>query len=88
MARFEAKAVQEALDEAGFDHCEYSGRGMYGKQCVGVKLEGHTDAYEMFALIAGENPEFGAELARSARTDDMGLGIIVYWPGARIEEAA
>jgi hypothetical protein len=80
--------LYEALRESPLLSLEpprsYSGRGMYGEQCVSV------DVSNLGALIA-----FGAELgwqskftnaeideiARGVRSDSMGRDIVVYWPG-------
>lgn len=49
----------------------YSGRGMYGNTCVGVVGE---NAVEIIETVASETG------ARGAKTDNMGLDMIVYWP--------
>lgn len=45
----------------------YSGRGMYGKSCMGIVGE---SANEIIAAVG----------IRGAVTDGMGLSYIVYWP--------
>ncbi|GBD40754.1 hypothetical protein HRbin39_00123 [bacterium HR39] len=68
----------------------YSGRGMYGKGCLGVVAEDVGEALaraaEALAEVAEEEghgvPGFArllAQLMREARWDGMGLGVVVYW---------
>ncbi|MEK7414226.1 MAG: hypothetical protein AAB263_13005 [Planctomycetota bacterium] len=46
---------------------DYSGRGMFGAQCLGIVCDDPED------VIA----EVGV---KGARTDSMGKSVIVYWP--------
>jgi hypothetical protein len=58
----------------------YSGRGMYGRACWAIVTD--LSEREAFADLA-EECEDAAEvsaLLRGARTDDMGRGIVIYWP--------
>lgn len=55
------------IEAAGYEPRSYSGRGMYGKQCLGVDLP----------KIAHLVKLGGVPLPT---TDSMGLGIIAYWP--------
>ncbi len=52
---------------------KYSGRGMYGRTCVGIV----TDSPEDVIADAG---------IRGAHTDDMGLSTIVYWPSLSLDK--
>ena len=71
------------LEDAGYDPQPYSGRGMFGKQCVSVR----SDERLLMVLsdIVGciEDKMQSAELLRRAETDQMGTGIVVYWPSAK-----
>lgn len=49
---------------------DYSGRGMYGTECVGI-VTGNPN--EIIAMA-------GKRGIRGAVTDSMGKGTIVYWP--------
>jgi hypothetical protein len=84
--------LAEIVENAGYETRSYSGRCMYGKDCLGI------DTPQMLPCIAdlvqaaadmdsGEDP--GAEgsacwilqnALRNARTDNMGLGMILYFP--------
>lgn len=53
-----------ALINEGLDPRSYSGRFMFGKECVGVSIDNFGDYV----------------LPRGYKTDTLGLGYIVYWP--------
>ena len=65
-----AERLIEKLEDAGFEPRAYSGRSMYGKECVAVS--GRISEYEVGQAVG---KGFGKPL-----TDSMGLGIVVYWP--------
>lgn len=59
----------------------YSGRGMYGAECVAIVLDSEREAFGLFAalgVLLGE--DVAVPLARATRTDSMGRDIIIYWP--------
>lgn len=65
--------LQDIADSLGGRYRDdYSGRCMYGKTCPGITVDG--DENEVIE-------EAGARGIRGARTDSMGRGVIVYWPG-------
>ena len=62
---------------------------MFGKQCVGVTLDGDGSSFQLGAAVsaalldmdADDGPSDVEDLARlRVCTDSMGRGIIVYWP--------
>lgn len=67
-------------------HRKYSGRGMFGKQCIGFYVEQGDSlmgAASVMMLAAQGGPSELEELHeafQSARTDSMGKGTIVYFP--------
>lgn len=67
----------------------YSGRGMFGANCIGVDLADHSEIFKVGALLgsllAGQDEFDVRELSRSA-TDSMGRGVILYWPGLSWED--
>jgi hypothetical protein len=73
MAKSFTEKAQEIVDSWGDDYSvykEYSGRFMFGDRCLG---------------IVGPDPSKIVERARrrgfkKAKTDNMGLDYIVYWP--------
>ncbi len=65
---------------------DYSGRGMYGKSCVGIV------AHSLLALGAAisrlvEDEELREELVSNSLTDSMGYDTIVYWPRVTSSDA-
>ena len=88
-----AESIAEAIEDAGFEPVtDYSGRFMYGKECPGFSSDSISEVFLMFTTIAEENPELAHAMAKGAKTDSMGRGMIVYWPNAtyegRTQEAA
>lgn len=85
------KDFQRLIEDAGYEPQSYSGRGMYGSQCLGVVV---TDLgkfigdvlYEIAVRIddgechAVELCEPISDAFRGMRTDNMGRDIIVYFP--------
>ena len=78
--------LQQAIEDAGFECREYSGRGMYGKQCLAVDIDRGSSIGDMVAGILESrdgDEDDTAEIAdgfRSLQSDAMGLGIIYYFP--------
>lgn len=78
-----------AIEDAGYEPREYSGRGMYGRQCLGVTCE--RPAGFMVALFATmcENADDVDEIREVAEAlqdpseDAMGRDAIIYWPSIR-----
>lgn len=73
----------EELDEIaqevqGSFRVNYSGRGMYGDNCVGIVT---NSLLELGAVITRtiKDEELREELISNSRTDSMGYDTIVYW---------
>jgi hypothetical protein len=60
----------DALSTLGLNPRSYSGRGMYGHECVGASVEDPGDY----------------ELPKGWRMDSLGKRYIVYWPDAEWPE--
>ena len=89
----------EALERAGLDpealHTDYSDRAMHGATCPALYLDSHAEGYAFMAalgaaLLAGYEAGVAeaqalVEVAQTTRTDSMGLGIVIYWPGLQLE---
>lgn len=65
--------IAEACDGKVYE--QYSGRGMYGRQCYGIT----TDYPDTCIEAAVENG------IKGACTDSLGMQTIVYWPALREE---
>lgn len=67
--------VKEIIEEVadlvdGKVYENYSGRGMYGRNCMGIVCEETLECVEEAAAMG----------LRGAQVDSMGLSSIVYWP--------
>lgn len=82
-----------AFTSGGDAYFGYSGRGMYGKNCVGITVPNITDliALGCSLQVMHDNGEidgatFG-EMTNHASTDNMGRDMIVYWPNVNCSDA-
>lgn len=86
-------ALEEAADAANVElRTDYSGRAMYGEQCLGIVGDSST---EFVIRLIGElnaDPDFKDDAAdavlamsRRERRDSMGLSSIFYYPGYGVE---
>jgi hypothetical protein len=91
--------LQEIVEDAGFDTQSYSGRGMYGKKCLSFNLDRDDNEFDAFLSIAEsiqsyvESHDDGLELEditsyfMGAKSDSMGLGVVVYFPNLIWEDS-
>jgi hypothetical protein len=89
--------IQNLIKKAKFKTQSYSGRGMYGRKCLGVVLkEGQTTGQFFSKVImtindyctADEMFEVLPDIANICEvmcSDSLGLGKIVYFPGVEFE---
>jgi hypothetical protein len=77
MAELDESAVRE----------NYSGRGMYGAECLGIAAESDDETL-LFALAVGQVLGFDRAFTvlRDSRSDSMGRGTITYFPRIKIEK--
>lgn len=60
---------------------DYSGRLMYGAECIGFDLDHMTAAMLLgAALFAVLDNDDAVALVNNTRVDSMGMGTIVYFP--------
>ena len=78
----EKSEIQRVLEDNGYDTRSYSGRGMFGKSCLGCVVEKSTNLLEVGAALGEE----GVTIPHNTKMDSMGLGTIVYWPGVAYAE--
>lgn len=65
----------------------YSGRAMFGKQCVGITTEGSTDLLTLgIELVGAFGDDLAREFANCASWDSMGRGQIVYFKDIKAPE--
>jgi hypothetical protein len=67
---------------------QYSGRAMYGEQCLGIVTEDEASAFLILGLeLADANAQsLAVILLRSVRTDSMGRAVVVYFPKVSMPE--
>lgn len=75
VAREIKKFCENSGGKYGF-YRDYSGRMMFGRECVGVVCK---DAVQAAADLAGYLSGLGLSLGRTCR-DEMGVGEILYFP--------
>lgn len=69
------------ITKAGFTPRSYSGRHMYGKECVALSLAAQD--YRRIALMLYEACRATASISRifqGLQVEELGKGAIVYWP--------
>jgi len=67
----------DALEAENYEWTDYSGRGMYGRHCVAVKINDITDLYDL-------GRDVGNIWDNAPRIDNLGKRFIVYWPNAKL----
>lgn len=90
--------LQEIVEDAGFDVRSYSGRGMYGKKCLSFNLEQEENEFDAMLKLSEsiqsyvEHSDDGLEFEdvtqyfMGAKSDSMGLGMVIYFPNIEWEE--
>lgn len=82
----EKTRLQEIFEENGENVRSYSGRGMYGKRCLGVALTEGACLGGLFASVLGCLNEDDLsdicllEAFEDMQVDSLGKGSIVYFP--------
>ena len=84
--------LQNAIESAGYDIQDYSGRGMMGARCLALVVPRGVTAVKATAEIIGEamaqgvGPEIIDELTQNdSRVDSLGLDTVVYFPDIDFE---
>jgi hypothetical protein len=86
-----AKLVHELLMNTSFMDSvrTYSGRGMDGALCLGVEIPRNSLfelGYEMARAVYQGDVWADTSIVPAPHTDSMGHDMIVYWPGAKVQE--
>jgi hypothetical protein len=63
----------------------YSGRGMYGDECVGIVCD-DEDFYRLIGEVARATEDDDWDWVTKVRTDGMGKNTIFYWERLRLPE--
>lgn len=64
----------------------YSGRGMYGKTCLGLSLYGASKALDVGVALHKVLGEEAWEVIQTANMDSFGMGVILYFTGVQLDE--
>lgn len=86
--------LKDQCDMRGFDlRTDYSGRGMYGKTCIGIVAGGHQMGIAQLLIVAALDLEaegmnwddalYGFDEGPLPSSDSMGLETIYYWTGVQ-----
>ena len=78
------QSLKNALDGFDAEISAYSGRGMYGRQCLGIS--GNFGLFELGVAIGSYGNERLVEalIGYAPSTDSMGTGKVIYWPQVSI----
>lgn len=79
-----SKSLHELLEYIGLDPEPYSGRGMYGKECLSVTVDSDGVGALFFELgvVLGRNRGIAPDGLLEYYTDNMGYETVVYWKHA------
>lgn len=64
---------------------DYTGRGMFGRECLGVVVDGLGELSAFTDALAAALDEDPHELIDRAQSDQMGRRTIYYWPSIQVE---
>ena len=96
MKTIKYSALADACRAAGLEpeeiiRTDYSSRWMFGETCFGLDVGDLSQALTVLVLLAMHAADANVyqlpELASVGRWDNMGLGLIVYFPGWQVEGA-
>lgn len=77
-------AIREVAAENDWSVMSYSGRGMFGRQCIAVTLPLHNCVGRFFFGLGALNETLvNAHVTHELfdyKTDNMGDNVVVYWP--------
>jgi len=86
------KQLQNIIEMAGYETRTYSGRGMFGKECLAFTAERETSSFavaaDLMAAAIDAGEDFIApviEAMRGIRTDSLGLGTVFYFPSVAVD---
>lgn len=77
-------ALEAMLNQGEDIHVRsYSGRFMYGKECLAVTVDRGFNDHQLIALAVsqpGVDVKAITDALQDTRQDSMGLGTVLYWP--------
>lgn len=76
------------FEDLGFETRSYSGRGMFGQECLAITVGDPLIAIQEIAYETGaaatrqeEDGEEEVKMPTNIKMDSMGYEYVVYWPG-------
>lgn len=78
--------LQDFLEWAGYKVQSYSGRGMFGKQCLAIVTKDNL-AEVLLRCVQFGAPNNIQKIIPSASSDNMGRSTVYYWPNEKYEES-
>lgn len=88
--------LKQLIEDAGYEAISYSGRGMFGNKCIGFECpDVITGTAALFDACMDQNLSSGdlkgdyyllSENFKQSKTDNMGLGYIIYFPNIEWSE--
>ena len=80
LTREQLSILVDAADRCDLEfRTDYSGRGMYGEQCIGV-VGYLSDLLAFVLLVAEQDKDLAQDELTQLTWDSMGLSTIYYWP--------
>lgn len=81
------KKLVDAITESGFEVRSYSGRGMYGKNCVGALVGSDQTLFGFgVAMALAFNDDAEELIGMRVERDSMGYDQVFYFPDVEWEE--
>ncbi len=86
----EFNRLVELFQDAGYEPRSYSGRGMYGKECLAVSCENPVETVldVIWAASNIQEVERVVTALRGSRTDSLGRSEVLYFPNVEWETVA
>ena len=77
--------VEDILAVYGKPTDSYSGRGVYGGQCIGVTIDRYSEGglWDIAMGLASEDRNLAEDMGEP-RQDSMGRSTIYYWPNVSV----
>jgi len=71
--------LQEIFEQLGYETRSYSGRGMYGKSCLGVEISRDESLFNVGVAVGEYLAEEDSDSPKGY-VDSLGRGQILYFP--------
>jgi hypothetical protein len=78
----QAEVIRDIAHNEGLRFDSYSGRGMYGTECLSIVASRDMDFLAKFIFALTQEDEGLAEkFTYGIHSDSMGYDTVIYWPG-------